>query len=146
MDKWLQGKCCLASVTDGPRNLPLKFGQNWVKNCWDIADVEKCNQDKFCLDKCHPDIWHMSSAEDDPRNLSLLFGQNPIISSWALVRLSFNGGCGWWMHKHFRVKSSLGHVRLSLGWIEVLPTLDETALRFNICVINLFWTQSLWYA
>ena len=22
------------------RNLPLKFGKNWVRNSWDIADIE----------------------------------------------------------------------------------------------------------
>ena len=30
----------LESVQDGPRNLPLKFGQNRVSNSWDIADIE----------------------------------------------------------------------------------------------------------
>ena len=30
----------LESAQDGPRNLPLKFGQNRVSNSWDIADIE----------------------------------------------------------------------------------------------------------
>ena len=30
----------LASVKNGPRKLPLKFGQNRVSNSWDIADIE----------------------------------------------------------------------------------------------------------
>ena len=30
----------LESVQGGPRNLPLKFGQNRVNNSWDIADIE----------------------------------------------------------------------------------------------------------
>ena len=30
----------LKSVSVGPRNLPFKFGQNWVSNSWDIADIE----------------------------------------------------------------------------------------------------------
>ena len=30
----------LASVKDGPRNLPLKFGHDQVSNSWDIADIE----------------------------------------------------------------------------------------------------------
>ena len=30
----------LTIVKDGPRSLPLKFGQNRVSNSWDIADVE----------------------------------------------------------------------------------------------------------
>ena len=47
-----------ASVKEGPRNLALKFGQNWVSNSWDISDMDKCHLDKCCLDKCHPDIWN----------------------------------------------------------------------------------------
>ena len=27
-------------VQDGPKNLPLKFGQIWVSNTWDITDIE----------------------------------------------------------------------------------------------------------
>ena len=30
----------LESVLDVPRNLPLKFHQNWVSNSRDIADIE----------------------------------------------------------------------------------------------------------
>ena len=30
----------LESVKDGPRNLPVKFGQNRVSNNWDIDDIE----------------------------------------------------------------------------------------------------------
>ena len=30
----------LESVQDGPRNLPLKFGQNRVSNSLDIYDIE----------------------------------------------------------------------------------------------------------
>ena len=30
----------LESVLDGPRNLPLKFGQNRASKSWDIADIE----------------------------------------------------------------------------------------------------------
>ena len=28
------------SVQDGSRNLTLEFGQNWISNSWDIADIE----------------------------------------------------------------------------------------------------------
>ena len=28
------------SVQDGPRNLCLKLGQNWLSNSWDTADIE----------------------------------------------------------------------------------------------------------
>ena len=45
----------LAFVNNGPRNLPLKFGQNQVTNSWDIPDVDKCRQDKCCLDKYRGD-------------------------------------------------------------------------------------------
>ena len=27
-------------VVVNPRNLPLKFGQSWVSNSWDIPDIE----------------------------------------------------------------------------------------------------------
>ena len=54
MSLWL-----LVYVQDRPRNLPLKFGQNWVSNSWDIPNVDKCRQDKCCLDKCHCDSWHL---------------------------------------------------------------------------------------
>ena len=30
----------LESVLDVSRNLPLKFGQNWASNSWDIANIE----------------------------------------------------------------------------------------------------------
>ena len=32
-----------------------KFGQNISY----IDDMEKCNQDKCCMNKCHPDEWHL---------------------------------------------------------------------------------------
>ena len=31
-----------ASVKKDPRNLPLKFGHNWVSNSWDIPDIDIC--------------------------------------------------------------------------------------------------------
>ena len=42
----------LKYVQIGPRNLPLKFGQNRTSNSWDIVDMDKCRQDKCCMDKC----------------------------------------------------------------------------------------------
>ena len=30
----------LTSVEEGPRNLPLKFGQNLASNSWDIVYIE----------------------------------------------------------------------------------------------------------
>ena len=35
-------------LKDGSKILPLKIGQNWVSNSWDIPNMDKC-----CLDKCH---------------------------------------------------------------------------------------------
>ena len=32
----------MKSVQKGPRNLPLKFGQNRASNSLDIADIEFC--------------------------------------------------------------------------------------------------------
>ena len=51
----LPGKMSLDSLhlLDGPRNLHLKFGQNRISNSWDISEMNKCHQDKFCLGKCH---------------------------------------------------------------------------------------------
>ena len=40
----------LASVEDGPRNLPLKFRQNRISNKWDIPNMDKCRQDKYFMD------------------------------------------------------------------------------------------------
>ena len=49
----------MASSIDGPRNLTLKFGQNRASNSLDIADMDKCPQDKFCLDKCCGDSCNL---------------------------------------------------------------------------------------
>ena len=35
----------------GPRTLPLKFDQNCASNSWDIANMDKCRQDKCCMGK-----------------------------------------------------------------------------------------------
>ena len=40
-------------------NLPLKFGQNWVGNSWDIPDMDKCHQDKCWQDKYHHNGWNL---------------------------------------------------------------------------------------
>ena len=32
--------CCVVVVVVNPKNLFLKFGQNWVRNSWDIADID----------------------------------------------------------------------------------------------------------
>ena len=74
-----------ASVKDGSRNPPSKFGQNRVSKSWDIPNMDKCCQDKCCLDKCH--LFQLESVHCDPRNLPLKFGQNRIANCW-----DFGGG------------------------------------------------------
>ena len=59
----------LGYVQKGPRNLPLKFGQNLASKSWDIADMDKRRKDKCCMDKCgrvkccldkyHSNSWHL---------------------------------------------------------------------------------------
>ena len=38
--------------------VPRKYGQNYVRNSWDIAFClyDKCPLDKCCLDKCHSEV------------------------------------------------------------------------------------------
>ena len=38
---------------------PHNFGQNWVSNSWDYADMDKCCWDIHFLNKCHPNSWHL---------------------------------------------------------------------------------------
>ena len=48
----------LEYVQDGPRNLPLKFGQNQVSDSWNVPDMDKCCKDKCCLNRCYFDkFW-----------------------------------------------------------------------------------------
>ena len=47
----------VASFKHGPKILSLKFGQNRINNSWAIPYVDKCRQDKYCLDKCQIDSW-----------------------------------------------------------------------------------------
>ena len=62
----------MASVKDGSRNLPLKFGQNWLSNSWNIADMDKCHQVKCYLGKSHRDSWHLLKMVLKSRLWSLL--------------------------------------------------------------------------
>ena len=55
------------TVLDVPRNLPLKFGQNRASNSCDIADMDKCRQDK-----CHLTVGICSRCS-----------QEPIFKSWS---------------------------------------------------------------
>ena len=61
LDEYCLDKCHqqLAYVADGPRSLPLKFGQNRVSNSWDIPDMDKCCQDECCVDNCQRDSCNL---------------------------------------------------------------------------------------
>ena len=61
LTNFLQMSLWLEYIQDGPRNLPLKFGQNQVSNSWDIPDMDKCRQDKCCLDKRCPNKRYCGS-------------------------------------------------------------------------------------
>ena len=112
MYKCCQNKYSLTSVTDGPKKLPVKSSENWANNHWDIADVDKCHQDKFFLDKCYPDIWQMYLLR----------------YCWYWVAVVVVGG-RWRMH--FCCKSNL-------GWFGVLAISDETKIRLNSCITTCF--------
>ena len=60
------------SVKVCTRKITLKFGKNWVSYSGDIADMDKCHQDK-----CDLDIWHLVknwfSINDIWTNVSLIF-------------------------------------------------------------------------
>ena len=47
---WQMSLWQLESVLDVPRNLHSQFGKKQVSNSWDIADMDKCCQDKFNCD------------------------------------------------------------------------------------------------
>ena len=76
--KKIRSKRFLVQKNLGPKK--LKFGQKGVSNSWDTPDMDKCRQDKYCLDKCHLDSWHL--LKDGPRSLPLKFGLNWVSNSW----------------------------------------------------------------
>ena len=81
----LPGKMSLwqsASLKDGPRILPLKFGQNWVSNSWDIPDMDKCCQDNCCEDKCYCDSWNMFKSQEPTLKVWSKSGQEWLRYSW----------------------------------------------------------------
>ena len=98
----------LASVKDGPTNLPLKFGQNGVSNSWDIPHMDKCRKDKCCLTNVKMTVGICSRCLS---NLSLKFGQNRANNSWDIADIEFV----WWVvvvvdggvQSHFRLKPKL---------------------------------------
>ena len=47
-------------------NLPLKFGQNKISNSWDIPDIDKCHQDKCCLNNVTVTLGISSRCSQEP--------------------------------------------------------------------------------
>ena len=62
-------------------SLVKTFGQIGSAHSWNIPDVDKCRQDKCCLDKCQ----HVKSVQYGPRNLPFKFGQNQASNSWDIA-------------------------------------------------------------
>ena len=60
------------------------FCQDWVSDSWDIPNMDKCSQDKSCIDKCHMSPWQLAFVKEGPRNLPLKFGQNLISIRWDI--------------------------------------------------------------
>ena len=123
-----------ASVKDGPRNLPRKFGQNWVSNSWDISNVDKCRQDKCCLDKCCLDKWQCYNCNlfNMVTGLSLKFGQDQLaqlqLKLWGhRVSVGWVGGLGGVCKVIF--VSNPTYVELELSWVLAL-TIALFVLQF----------------
>ena len=102
------------------RNLPLKFGQNWVSDrccCWFQnsslvkirSSIDLVNVVVFVV------VVVVCVVVVDPRNLPLKFGWNRDSNSWDIADIKFV----WWVgvQSHFHVKPSFCYVRLS--WIVV---------------------------
>ena len=87
-------------VVVGYKNINLKFGQNQVRNSWDIFDVVVVLIVVFAI------IFVV-----DPKNLSFKFGQNCVSSSWDIANIEFlvMGGCC--------VKSFSCQTKLRLSWV-----------------------------
>ena len=43
---------------------PTKLGHIWVRNNWAIHDMKKSCQHKYCLYKCHGDIWNQRWSQE----------------------------------------------------------------------------------
>ena len=88
----------LASIKDGPRNTPLRFGQNRVSNSWDIPDMEKSRQVKCCLNKCHRDSLNLFKMAQSTYFLSYLsLIRLPVMSeSCALALIQLLMIRRWW--------------------------------------------------
>ena len=95
------------SAQDVPRNLLLKFHQNWVSNSWYILDIDKSH-----LYKCF-----LESVLNVSKNLPLKFHQNRVSNSWYIVDIEFAVVVGGWVCRVlFMSKPTLGWDELGL-WI-----------------------------
>ena len=87
------------------------FGQNWICNCRDITDMDKCRQDKCRLDKCSHGIVNMFNMVLGTYHLGLV--KIGPVTAEILLTLSLR----WWVvvgvQRHFRVKPNVGYVRLN---------------------------------
>ena len=59
-----------------------KLGQNWVRNNWAIHDMKKSCQHKYCLYKCHGDIWNQRWSQDPTFKVWLKSCQYQLRYSW----------------------------------------------------------------
>ena len=58
VQKMFRSKEICFQKKEGPqKNWSQKFGQNWVSNTWDIADIDIFSNDICWVEKCHCDSW-----------------------------------------------------------------------------------------
>ena len=69
-----------------PRNLPLKFGQNWVSIRWNVIDVVVVAA-VIVVVIIIVVVVFMDFI--DPRNLPLKFGQSRVSNSWDIDDIEF---------------------------------------------------------
>jgi len=77
----------LASIKDGPINIPLRFGQNRVSNSWDIPDMDKSRQVKCCLNKCHRDSLNLFKMAQSTYLSYLSLIRLPVMSEYCALAL-----------------------------------------------------------
>ena len=95
----------LASIKDGPRNIPLRFGQIGS----DIPDMDKSRQVKCCLNKCHRDSLNLFKMAQSTYFLSYLsLIRLPVMSeSCALALIHLLMIRRWWrFHRDYIANSA----------------------------------------
>ena len=134
----------LASVKDGRRNLPLKFGQNRISNRWDIPNMDKCCQDKYCMDKCQCDSWNLFKMARG----TYLWNLNKIESVTAEITTSpvwWSGG--GWVGGLWKLKIRLSQPQLnwSWSWVELRLSLAIKISNSSTLDILIFHLPSLFW-